>query len=188
MKLARFRGQNEIGDRAQRIAHRGLKSFATTSSVQGPLSHQARDAFIAEANSGITQIGLDSRPTVRRTRLTMKRFDSVTKLLICNRACRRLALRPRIITARGDLQDAAHGGDGIIGLVRFHESVDFLGTTLVSRANQTVAFDRISRSISSCETNPESGKSEGSSVRLHETVMPITAETEALELLVSGSS
>src|SRR5262249_41522308 len=52
----------------------------------------------------------------------------------------------RIKTARRDLEQAAHRSHWIIALVRGHESEEPLGIVPVSRANQAVAFDKISRS------------------------------------------
>jgi hypothetical protein len=39
---------------------------------------------------------------------------------------------PRIVAAGGDSQHTAHRGDRIVGLMRFHERVDFGGTPSVS--------------------------------------------------------
>jgi len=57
---------------------------------------------------------------------------------------------PRVVPAGGDIQQSAHRGHGVCGLVLLHELESFGGTELVSRANQAAAFDKISRSIFSC--------------------------------------
>ena len=74
--------------------------------------------------------------------------------LVRGLACRALTGAPRVVPARGDSEDRAssrsernfggHRGDSKLGLIRSHEPVDLRGT--VPRANQAVAFAKISRS------------------------------------------
>src|SRR4029079_16881224 len=61
-------------------------------------------------------------------------------------ASSRLPLRPRIVAAGGDTQKPAHGGNRIGGLVLAHEPEPFGGIAFVSRANQALAFERMSLS------------------------------------------
>jgi hypothetical protein len=51
---------------------------------------------------------------------------------------------------------SAHGGNGVGGLVRFHESEPLSGIDPVSRAKQAAAFDKISRSSLSWRTSRRS--------------------------------
>jgi hypothetical protein len=92
-----------------------------------------------------------SRTTVRRTRSTRDRFDPVAEQNVALRMLRRRSPHPCVKAACRSFQYAAHREDRIRGLVRFRESEDRFGSIL-SRANQAVAFERISRSISSCLT------------------------------------
>ena len=80
----------------------------------------------------------------------MERVDSISKLDISLRSARRRTLAPRMVAAGRDHQNAAHGRDGEIGLVRLHESERLRGIASVSRANQAAAFFKISRSMRSC--------------------------------------
>ena len=52
-------------------------------------------------------------------------------------------------SAGGDTQQPTHTGDRIIGLVIAHEPEPFDWIVFVSQANQTAAFERISRSSQS---------------------------------------
>ena len=67
-------------------------------------------------------------------------------------ALRRSALAPGIEAAGGDAQDTAHGAHGEVGLVRNHESEDFVDVASPLPANQAVAFARRSRSCCNWRT------------------------------------
>src|SRR5690606_36618258 len=54
--------------------------------------------------------------------------------------------------AGGDAQDTAHGAHREVGLVRHHESEDFVEVASLRPANQAVAFARMSRSCCSWRT------------------------------------
>ena len=54
------------------------------------------------------------------------------------------ALSPGIEVDGGHTQDAAHGSHGEVGLVRHHESEDFVEVASLRPANQAVAFARMS--------------------------------------------
>ncbi len=56
------------------------------------------------------------------------------------------SLPPGIEAAGGDAQDTAHGAHGEVGLVRHHESEDFVEVASLRPANQAVAFAKMSRS------------------------------------------
>src|SRR6266540_4222655 len=81
---------------------------------------------------------------------------SALELHIRPRTERERPLAPRVVSARGDTQDAAHGGDRMDGLVCRHELESLDGIVLVSRANQAAAFDRIARSSRSWRTSRRS--------------------------------
>src|SRR5262249_31094667 len=68
------------------------------------------------------------------------------QLRVLCRPMARVPSKPRIVPAGGDVQDPAHGGDAMGGLMRLHEFEDPGGIEPVSRANQAAAFFRISRS------------------------------------------
>jgi hypothetical protein len=99
-------------DGSRLIADRRLERLAPASSAQRAFAHQACGSLVADAHAVVTELGLDSRPTVRASRLTMQCLDPITKVYIEKLSFGRLTPRPRIVAAFGDLQNAAHRGDG----------------------------------------------------------------------------
>src|SRR5271154_1106344 len=65
---------DEIGSRTSvTIAHRGLDAFSTRSPENMAFSHQSRDAFTGGPNPFISEIVVNARPTVRRSRFPKDR-------------------------------------------------------------------------------------------------------------------
>ena len=89
---------------------------------------------------------MHSRHAVRPARLLVDRPDAFEQCRIRSCSRRRLTLKPRVVPARGNLQQAAHHRDPADGLVFAHEPEGFFGVDCVSCANQTAAFLNISRS------------------------------------------
>lgn len=111
--------------------------------------HQAGDALLADVQTGLAQIAQQSRRPVGAIGADRPCPDGDQHLSIPLGTRRGRALAPRIEAAGGDPQHATHRRDGVDGLVVPHEPVDrgdAAGIVPVSRANQAVAFDRISRS------------------------------------------
>ena len=69
--------------------------------------------------------------------------DALDQRGVAYRARRRPLSRPRIVTAGGDAQHTAHGGDRKNGPVCAHENRTPRRNRFVSRANQAAAFERI---------------------------------------------
>jgi hypothetical protein len=141
-------------ERRSRIAitNRRRCALAPRSTVDTAIAHQTGNSFSADTSTIVKKFCVNSRTTVRRTRTAEDRFNSIAEQRVFLRMFRRRPRRPSVIAARRNLEDAAHRSDGIIGLVRFHESEDRFGRSVFSRANQAAAFERISRSNSSCLT------------------------------------
>jgi len=131
------------------IADRRNRRLAARSPADTAIAHQTRHALAADANAFVNELCVYSRTTIRRPRATRDRFNPVAEQYVALRMFRGRSLHPCVKTACRNLQYAAHRVDQIRGLVRLHESEDRFGSIL-SRANQVVAFERISRSISSC--------------------------------------
>ena len=100
------------------------------------------------------QLGVNSRRPVRPTAAFVNRSHARAQRLVRGLARRALTGAPRVVPARGDTEDRAssrsernfggHRGDSKLGPIRSHEPVDLPGP--VSRANQAVAFAKVSRS------------------------------------------
>ena len=90
--------------------------------------------------------------TPRLARAEMDGADTLQQCGDGNRPRRWLSPDPGVVPALRHAEDAGHGGDREIGLVRAHEPEDPHGRTPVSCANQTVAraSKRMSRSNVSC--------------------------------------
>ena len=84
------------------------------------------------------------RPHTSFTAAFVNRPHARTQRLVRGFARRALTGAPRVVPARGDSEHSGHRGDSKLGLIRSHEPVDLPGT--VPRANQAVAFAKISRS------------------------------------------
>ena len=98
----------------------------------------------------VAKIRLDTRTTVRFGRLPMQYDDAIAESNIGLMTLRGRTLEPRVVAAGRDIQHATLRRHGPKGVVRSHEFEDFDGIESVSRANHAAAFDKISRSVSSC--------------------------------------
>ena len=98
------------------------------------------------------------RRAIRAVALRVHRLDGPEKNCVRLVAPGRSSAQPRVAAASGNVQHAAHRGHPVHGLVRPHESEGF-GSVIDSRANQTAAFPRISRSSLSCLFSRRSSRS-----------------------------
>ena len=90
--------------------------------------------------------GMDAGRPIGTARGRMDLADAPQQRRVRPCPLRGFPAAPRVIAAGGDLQQPAHHGNRIHGLVGSHELEDPDGTEPVSRANQAAAFARISRS------------------------------------------
>lgn len=93
---------------------------------------------------------MHARCAISAARVPMNRVDLRREPMSFRGSIRQAATAPRIQPALGDLEQPAHGGHRIVGLIHAHESEDRFGFGAVSCANQAAAFERISRSSLSC--------------------------------------
>ena len=117
-----------------------------THALQSGRSHQTSDTLVADMYAFFGEFGVSSRHSIGPIRPLVDLLNPLRQCFVCDCSLRRCSFHPRVETAGGDFQYAAHRGDGIHGLVRFHELEDSGGVESVSRANQAVAFAKISRS------------------------------------------
>jgi hypothetical protein len=118
--------------------------LAPRSPVAMSFVHQPGDPSVAGTNALVVQFGLNSRTPVGGVRLTIDRFNAVGERDVAKRPRCWSATAPRVKATHGDFQNSAEHRDGVLGLVRSHESEGFLGIVSASRANQAAAFERIS--------------------------------------------
>ena len=124
----------------------GDDELAATHTGKTGLRHQPRDAFAANLNAVGRKLGMDAWRTVGTVRGSVRHTDLRDQCSVCLCPPRWPPLRPRVVAARGDTQQPAHGDDRVTRLVIAHEPESFGGIVFVSRANQAAAFERISRS------------------------------------------
>ncbi len=132
---------------------RGAHETTPTDALQAQLYHHPSDSLAAHRQALFGEIVEESGGPIRALGKPVKLSDPRRQRRILARSLRRLAIQPRVVAAGGDLQHSALRGYGIVGLMRSHEFEDPDGIEPVSRANQTAAFDRISRSVFSCFTS-----------------------------------
>ena len=84
---------------------------------------------------------------------------------ILTRASRSTSTGPLVVPAGGDLQQSAHRGYGVHGLVRPHELEGLGGTESVSRANQAAAFARSPAPSSAAGSHDAAGEAPPSPLR-----------------------
>src|SRR5712691_10059159 len=138
---------HEIGGRlCITIAHGRGDPFSETRTLQSFGLHEASHTLLAHADACFTQIHVDIGRAVPALGARVVHANASRQSRIFERARRRLALCPCVVAARGDSKHATHRSHRILGLVRRYEPEDFLGVVSASRANQAVAFARISRS------------------------------------------
>ncbi len=78
------------------------------------------------------KLGVDAGRTLGAFGTLMDRFDLLGQDFVFLRSPGRRPLQPRIVPTGGDCQHAAHRGNRILLLVRFHELEDLGGTEPVS--------------------------------------------------------
>ena len=117
-------------------------------------AHHPRDPLAADRHAVVGQVGVNPRRAVRAPAASVNLPHTGGQLGIGLGASRRGASTPRVVPARGDTEHAGHRGDAEPSLIRTHEPVVFPGP--ISRANQAVAFAKISRSSRSRRTSRRS--------------------------------
>ena len=122
----------------------GARPLATTHPGQACLTHHPSDPLAAHRRALSGQLRVNPRRPVRPTAAFVNRSHARAQRLVRGLARRALTGAPRVVPARGDTEYPGHRGDSKLGLIRSHEPVDLPGT--VSRANQAVAFAKMSRS------------------------------------------
>ena len=128
------------------------------------LFHQTRHPLAGNTLALIRQFGSDPRRSIGASTPAVDLLDPGSQLRILLSSSRGRPLAPRVVPTGGNAQHLAHRDDGIALLVLAHELEDFPGTEPVSRANQAVAFARISRSRFSCRFSRRSRPSSFRSV------------------------
>ncbi len=93
------------------------------------------------------------RYTVRPVAFLVALLDFLQQLCVRLRSGRRGSLEPRIVSAGRDSQHSTLRGNRIFGLMSLHELEPPDGIEPVSRANQAVAFAKISRSSFTCRSS-----------------------------------
>ena len=134
------------GRATARLRARGARAPAPAHPGQARLAHQPRDAFAAHPASAREQLRVHSRHPVRAMRIAVDAANHRAQLLVATGPTRPSTTSPRGVPAGGDAQHPAHRGHPMTGLVCAHEPEDLPGTEPVSRANQAVAFAKMSRS------------------------------------------
>ena len=105
-------------------------------------AHAGLAGGATDTNAGIRKIDLQAWRSIRALRGGMRRADCHDQRGVHHGTFRGRPLRPRVMAAGGDAQDAVHHGNGVTGPVLAHEWEPFGGITSVSRA-QAAAFERI---------------------------------------------
>ena len=96
---------------------------------------------------------MDPRCTVRPVAFLVALLDFLQQLCVRLRSGRRGSLEPRIVSAGRDSQHSTLRGNLIFGLMSLRELEPPDGIEPVSRANQAVAFAKISRSSFTCRSS-----------------------------------
>jgi site-specific DNA recombinase len=133
-----------------RLALGGSIPFPATDALQFGRSHQPRHPLTTHTHILSGEFSMDARCAIGAFGVGMDAFDLLGQGFIFLRSPGRRPLQPRIVAAGGDFQNSTHRGNRVLCLVRFHELEDLSGIEPVSRANQAVAFARISRSRRNC--------------------------------------
>ena len=139
-------------------------SPASAHPLHSHLFHQTRHPLARNTLALIRQFSSDPRRSIGASTPAMDPLDPGFQLRILLSSSRGWTLAPRIVPTGGNTQHSAHRDDGIALLVLAHELEDFPGTEPVSRANQAVAFARISRSRFSCRFSRRNRPSSSRSV------------------------
>ena len=113
---------DKVGRLAAAIAHgRGHKTAAADAGETGDF-HQPSEALAADGQASLDKFGMDARAAIGPVRGRVNGADALDQRSVACRARRRRPFRPRIVTAGGDAQHTAHGGDRKNGPVCAHES------------------------------------------------------------------
>lgn len=143
---------DQVGSRA-RLSISPRRDRATTpmtGSDKASLAHQPGYAFARVPLALFAQVGVDAWRAISLVRAEMDGADSLEQGCVRCPTRRGLPASPGIVSRLRHAEHACHGSDREVGLVRVHEPEDPDGRTPVSRANQAVARERISRSSFSC--------------------------------------
>ena len=125
----------------------GARAPASAHPGQARLTHQARHSLTAHSASPGRQLGVDSRHPVGASGRLVNTAHPGVQLLVAPGARRHRPTSPSVEPAGGDtIEHPTHRRHPMHGLVRSHELEDLPDIVPVSRANQTAAFFRISRS------------------------------------------
>ena len=127
-----------------RVTTRGARPLATAHPGQACLTHHPSHPLAAHRRALSGQLRVNPGRSVRPSAAFVNRPHARAQRLVRGLARRALTCTPRVVPARGDSEHSGHRGDSKLGLIRSHEPVDLPGT--VPRANQAVAFAKISRS------------------------------------------
>ncbi len=114
--------------REETLVHRVLVATAHR-------SHGWSDAGFLTALAERDRCVLAALVGMVRMRLAKNSLDPITVHNVCSSSSRRQALAPCVIAARRDREHTAEHRNGVVGVVRVHESEDLFGTALLSRGN-----------------------------------------------------
>ena len=128
------------------IANGRRGELTARSPVNAAFAHQASDAPAGDSKAGFAKIRVNTWAPVGRSRSSERSFDPIAKRDVSNAMRTWRSAKPRVKAAYAYVEKLAHNRDRVVGLVGSHESEDFSGIALVSRANQAAAFDSISAS------------------------------------------
>ncbi len=125
------------------------RPFSSAYAAKASFFQEAGNPLWAYADAGGMQSGMNARPAVGTSRFGMNLSDSTSKHHVLSGSFGRRSAPPGVVAASQNSEYTTHGGDREFGLVRIYESEEFGGKSPFSRANQAVAFARISRSCCS---------------------------------------
>ena len=128
------------------FANRCACSLAAADSSQAFCLHQPSHPLWTHADPFLGQILMDPGCPVRATASFVEGSDSIRQRRVLSGPCRWASGSPRVVSAGGDTQQSTHRSNGKTDLIHLHELEDFLDLESVSRANQAVAFAKMSRS------------------------------------------
>src|SRR3954454_7700353 len=119
-ELIRSRGRevplDQIGGRPRRaILLRGPRPFAAADAHELVLSHQTSDSLASDRTSFGLQLLVDARGSIGSARPPINRFDLLAEHLVVLPPLGTPPVFPRVVTALGNLQHAAHGRHGVRG-------------------------------------------------------------------------
>jgi hypothetical protein len=103
------------------IAHGGDNPPAPADAVKPRRVHQPCHPLAPDPQALRLELGVNPRHAIGLARAAMNRGDSCAQFQIRLRPCRGRPLLPRVVTAGGDAQHAAHGGNSVHGLVSPYE-------------------------------------------------------------------